>query len=140
MDRCRRTIRIIKTLVQRHNNHINKNRNGRPRKVTNRECSPVVRKIKANLKIKSTQVAAETKADFGKDVRCKTVKISLQEILLKHTNFNKVQKWRAILKTVAIVLPTDIHKFFNFSTAIGFNSFTEKKLYVFSSTHLMSVN
>lgn len=79
MDRSRFTIRTIINRFKGESNLKSAKRSGRPRKLTERERVQVVRKVKVDPKITSTQLAANIKEDFGKDVHPKTVRRMLHE-------------------------------------------------------------
>lgn len=50
---------------------------GRPRKLSTKEERKIVRKVKQNPKITSTQIAAEVKEELGKEIHPKTVRRTL---------------------------------------------------------------
>ncbi|XP_017488639.1 PREDICTED: uncharacterized protein LOC108376890, partial [Rhagoletis zephyria] len=72
MERSRFTIRNVIKRYTGSTNFENAERTGRPRKLSTRECAQIVRKVKSNPKITSTQITAEIKEAFGKDVHSKT--------------------------------------------------------------------
>ncbi|XP_053946636.1 uncharacterized protein LOC128855611 [Anastrepha ludens] len=79
MDRSRFTIRTIVNRFKGETNFESASRCGRPRKLTERERAQVIRKVKRDPKITSSQVAAEVKAEIGKYVHFKTVQRVLHE-------------------------------------------------------------
>lgn len=79
MDRSRFTIRSIIHRFKEAPNLENVKRSGRPRILSNRECKQIVRKVKIDPKTTSTQIAAEVKEDFGKDVHAMTIRRVLHE-------------------------------------------------------------
>lgn len=79
MDRSRYTIRSI---IQRFKNTASlqsEKRTGRPKALSDRERIQIVRKVKNNPKISSTQIAAEVKEEMGKDIHPITVRRTLHE-------------------------------------------------------------
>ena len=79
MERSRYTIRSI---VQRFNGAStlkSSKHTGRPKALSSRERTQVLRMVKVNPKISSTQIAAEVKQDFGKDIHPITVRRALHE-------------------------------------------------------------
>lgn len=79
MDRSRYTIRSI---IQRFTGTASlqsEKRTGRPKALSDRERSQIVRKVKKNPRISSTQIAAEVKEEMGKDIHPITVRRTLHE-------------------------------------------------------------
>lgn len=79
MERSRFTIRSIINRFKEAQNLESKKRTGRPRILSDRECKQIVPKVKMDPKTTSTQIAAEVKEDFGKDVHAMTIRRVLHE-------------------------------------------------------------
>uniref|UniRef100_A0A034VZC4 Transposable element Tc1 transposase n=1 Tax=Bactrocera dorsalis TaxID=27457 RepID=A0A034VZC4_BACDO len=74
MDRSRFTIRNIIKRFKGASCLKSAERTGRPQVLSDREKQHIVRKVKKDPKISSTQIAAEVKNEFGKDIHAMTVR------------------------------------------------------------------
>ena len=79
MDRSRFAIQTVVNRFKGETNFESSKRSARLRKLTERERAQVVEKIKLISRITSTQISADIKEDFGKNVHPKTVQRALHE-------------------------------------------------------------
>ncbi|KAL7736041.1 hypothetical protein ACLKA6_003779 [Drosophila palustris] len=79
MNRSRFTVRSIIKRFKGASNLQTAKRKGRPSILTDQENSQIVKKIKKDPRITSTQIAAEVKEEFGKDVHPMTIRRVLHE-------------------------------------------------------------
>lgn len=100
MDRSRFTIRTIINRFEGETNLKSAKRSGRPRKLTERERVQIVRKVKVEPKITSTQLAASIKEDFGKEVHSKTVRRLLHEAGSTSWNNSRVARRKPLISAI----------------------------------------
>lgn len=79
MGRSRYTIRSIVQRFKGASTFESAKHTGRPRSLSSRKCSQIIRKVKLNPKISSAQITAEIKQELGKDVHPITVRRALHE-------------------------------------------------------------
>lgn len=102
VKRSRFTVCSIVKRFKGASDYTNLKRTGRPRKLSAREEVQIVRKIKKNPKISSTQVAAECLEEMDKEIHPKTVRRTLHRagyssrIARKKTLISKVNKSKRI--------------------------------------------
>lgn len=130
MDRSRYTIRSIVHRFKSASSLQSVKRTGRPKALNDRERCQIIRKVKKNPRISSTQIAAEFKEEMGKDIHPITVRRALHEenynsrVARRKPLISKVnQKKRLAYAMEYLRMPSDFWENVLFSDESKFNIF-----------------